>query len=84
MFHKPLMLGFGIEKVDRTFVPTLKPLNMLGGTLFVVCFLENTLFLLFTGILTCNCINRTFLVAIYTVNTPRRPCSLFLPAENVA
>ena len=31
---------------------------------YVVCFFVNTLFVLFSGILTCNCISRTYLVAV--------------------
>ena len=83
MFHQPLVLFFCLEKSNRTFVSTFKALNMLDGTLFVVLLLVNMLFLLFWRILTLNCISRKYLVAVYTVNTPREPCSLFLTAENV-
>ena len=38
---------FGVENINHTFFLTLKPLNMLSSTLFVVCLLLNTLFLLF-------------------------------------
>ena len=76
-----LLFGFGIT--TRTFFPTWKPLNILDGALFVVCFLLNTLFLIFCGILTCNCISCAYLVAVYTVNTPSTPYCLFLTAENV-
>ena len=31
---------------------------------FLICLLANSLFLLFCGILTCNCTNRTYLVAV--------------------
>ena len=65
------------------FVPTSKALNMLDWALFVVCLLVDTLFLLFSGILTCNCISRTYLVAVYALNTPSTPCCLFLTTENV-
>ena len=44
------MLCFGLQNINRIFVPTSKPLNMLGGSLFVVCLLLNSLFLLFCGI----------------------------------
>ena len=66
-----LVLFFGLENTNRTFVPTFKALNMLDGTFFVVCLLVNTLFVLFWGILTLNCISRKYLVALYTVNTSR-------------
>ena len=56
---------------------------MLDGTLFVVCLPLNTLFLLFLGILICNCIRRTYLVAVYTLNTPSTAYCSFLTAENV-
>ena len=83
MFHQPLVFFSGLEKTNCTFVPTSKALNMLDGTLFVVFMLVNMLFLLFWGSLTLNCISRIYLVAVYTRNTPRQPCSLFLTAENV-
>ena len=70
------MLFFGLENSDRTFVPTFKALNMLDGILFVV-------FLVFRDILTVNWISRKYLDAVYTVDTGREPCSLFLTAENV-
>ena len=41
------MVSFGVQNMNRTFLITSKLLNMLGGTSFVVCFLLNTLFLLF-------------------------------------
>ena len=71
------MLCFGLQNINRTFVPTCKRLNMLDGALFVVCFLVNTLFLLFCGILTCNCISRTYPVAVCTLNAPSTVCCLF-------
>ena len=69
--------------MDHTFVPTWKPLNMLDGTLFFICLLVNMLFLLFSFILTCICIRLTYLVAVYTLNTPITLYCLFLSAENV-
>ena len=78
-----MVLFFGFRKTTRTFFPTSKPLNILDGALFVVCFLLNTLFLLFCGILTCNCISCAYPVAVSTLNTLRRPYCLFLRAENV-
>ena len=78
-----MVLFFAFRKITRTFFSTSKPLNILDGALFVVCFLLNTLFLLFCGILTCNCISCAYLVAVYTVNTPSTPYCLFLTAENV-
>ena len=65
------------------FFPTSKPLNILHGALFLVCFLLNTLFLLFCGFLTCNCISCAYLVAVQTINTQSTPYCLFLTAENV-
>ena len=41
---------FGGQNINRTFCFSSKRLNMLGGTLFVVCFLLNTLFLLFFAV----------------------------------
>ena len=83
MFHKPLVLFFVFGKTTRTFFPTSKPLNILDGAFFVVCFLPNTLFPFFCGILTCTCISCAYLVAGYTVNTPNTPYCLFSTAENV-
>ena len=77
------MLCFGLQNINRTFVPTLKGLNMLDGALFVVCLLVNTLFLLFCGIFTWNCISHTYLVAVYTLNTENTPCCLFIRTKNV-
>ena len=37
------MLSCGLQKFNRTFLVTVKPINMLGGTLFNVFFLLNTL-----------------------------------------
>ena len=76
-------LCFGFENINCTFVPTSKPVNMLDGALFVDCFLVNTLFLLFSGILTCNYISLTYLVTVYTLNTRSTPCCLFITTENV-
>ena len=83
MFHWPLVLCFGLQNINRNFVPTSKPLNMLGGTLFVACFLASRFFLLFSSILTSNCINRTYLVAVYTLNTGNTPCCLFVRTKKV-
>ena len=83
MFHELLVLFFGFGKTTRTFLPTSKPLNILDCALFVVYLVPNTLFLLFCGILTCNCISCAYLVAVYTVNTPSTAYCLFLTAENV-
>ena len=83
MFHELLVFCFGLQNTNRTFVPTSKALNMLDWALFVVCLLVDTLFLLFSGILTCNCISRTYLVAVYSLNTPSTPCCLFLTAKNI-
>ena len=44
------MLSFLLENVSCTFFLTLKPLNMLNSTLFVVCLLVNTLFPLFFAV----------------------------------
>ena len=82
MFHQRLILFFGFGITTRTFVCTSKPLNILDGALFLVCFVLNTLFLLFYGFLICNWIGCASLVAVHTVNTPRTPYSLFLTAEN--
>ena len=41
------MVYFGIQNINRTFLCTSKPINMLGSTLFVGCLLLNTMFLLF-------------------------------------
>ena len=67
----------------RTLFPTSKPLNILGGGLFVVYFPLNTFFLLFRVILTCSCISCTYPVAVYNVNKASSPYCLFLTAENV-
>ena len=82
MVHQPLVLIFGFGKTTRTFFPTSKPLNIWDGALFVVCFVLNTLFLLFCGILSSNCICCAYLVAVYTVNTQSTTFCLFLTAEN--
>ena len=70
----------GFEKTTRTFFPTSKPLNILEGALVLVCFLRNTLFLLFFRVLSCNCIICAYLVAVYTVNTRSTAYCLFLTA----
>ena len=75
---------FGFGKTTRTCFPFLKPLNILNGELFVVSFLLNTLFRLFCGFLTCNCISCAYLVAVSTVNRPSTRYCLFLTAKNVA
>ena len=41
-----LMLCSGLQNIYCSFILSSKPLNMLDGTLFVVCFLRKTLFLL--------------------------------------
>ena len=84
MLHQPLVLFFGFGKTTGTSFPTSKPLNTLDGGLFVAYFLLNTLFLLFCGILTCNCIRCAYLVALYTVNRPSTRYCWFLTAKNVA
>ena len=76
-----LFSGFG--KTTCTFFPTSNPPNILDGSLFVVYFVLNTLFLLFCGILTSSCISCAYPVAVYTVNTPSTRYCLFLTAENV-
>ena len=76
-----LFFGFGIT--TRTFSPTSKPLNILDGAFFVVYFVLNTLFKLFCGILTCNCISCAYLIAVYSVNTPNTAYCFVLTAENV-
>ena len=77
------MLFFGFGETTATSFRTSKPLNILDGGLFVVYFLLDTLFLLFCGILSCNCISCAYLVAVYTVNTPSTAYCLFGTAENV-
>ena len=59
----PYCLFVTAENVPFTFFPTLKPLNMLGASLFVVCLLLNTFFLLFFCNLTCKCISGIYLSA---------------------
>ena len=83
MVHWPLVLSFGFGETTRIFFSTSKPLNTLDGDLFLVYFLLNTSSLLFWGFLTCNCISCGYLVAVYNVNTPSTPYSLFLMAENI-
>ena len=83
MFHHPLVLFFGFGETTRTFFPTLKPLIIIDGALFVVYFVLNTLFLLVCGISTCNCMSCPYLFPVYTVNTPSTDYCLFLTAENV-
>ena len=78
-----MVLFFGLENTNRTFLPTFKALNMLDGTSFVVFLVVNMLFLLFWGILSLNCISSAYLVTVYTVNTPTTPYCLSLTAENV-
>ena len=75
---------FGFGKTTHNFFPTSKPLNILDGALFVNYFRLNTLFLLFCGILTCNCISCAYLAAVYTVNTPSTSYCLFSTVENVS
>ena len=41
---------FGLKNINRTFFLTLKPLNLLDSTLFVVCFFLNALFLQFLAV----------------------------------
>ena len=41
---------FVVQNINRTFLVTSRPVNMLGSTLFVICFLLNTLFLLFFAV----------------------------------
>ena len=50
MSHLHFILSFDLQNINRNFPLTLKPLNILGGTLFVVCFISNTLFLLFFAV----------------------------------
>ena len=83
MFHKPFVFCFGFENINRTFLPTLKPLNILHGAFFLVCLHTNRFFLLFSGILSSKCSSGTYLVAIYTVNTPSTSCCWFITTENV-
>ena len=64
---------FGLQNNRRTVFPSSKPQNMLDGNLFVVCLPPNTFFMLFFGILTCNCMRRTYLFAVSTLNTPSKP-----------
>ena len=76
------MFDFGLEKMNLTFVLTLKPLNMIDGPFFVVSLLVKTLFLPFSEILTCNCISRTYLVVVYSVNIPSTRYCLISTTEN--
>ena len=78
-----MVLFFGFGKTTRTLFPTSKPLNILHRALFVVSFVLNTLFLVFCGILTCNCITCAYLVAVYTVNTRSTRYCWLLMDENV-
>ena len=55
----------------------------ISRTLFVVCLSVNMFFVPFSGILTCKCINDSYPVAVYTLNTRRIPYCLFLTTENV-
>ena len=68
-------LTFGVVLRSWKYQPYLcsyiKVLNMLDGTLFVAFLLVNMLFLLFWGIFNLNCISCKYLVAVYTLNTPR-------------
>ena len=48
--HIPFMLAFGIQNINQSFFLTSKPLDILLGTLFVVCLPLNTLFLLFFSV----------------------------------
>ena len=79
-----MVLFFVFRKTTRTFFATWKPLNILDGAFFFVSFVLNTLFLLFSGILTCNCISCAYLVAVYTLNRPTTRYCWFLTAKNVA
>ena len=82
-FHYCLVFCFGLQNINRTFVPFSIPRNMMDRGLFVVRLLVNTLFLLFSGILSSICIRRTYLVAVYTLKTRSTPYCLFLRVENV-
>ena len=44
------MSSFGLHNINRTFLLTLKPPDMLSSILFVVSFLLNALFLLFFAV----------------------------------
>ena len=68
------MLSFGIQNINCTLVLTSKTLNMLCGTLFVVCVLVNRWFVLFFGILICNRIRGTYLVAVYLLSKLDAAC----------
>ena len=78
-----MVLFFGFGKATRTFFPTWKLLNILDAALFFVSFVIKALFLLFCGILTCNCISCAYLVAVNTVNRPSTRYCWFLTAKNL-
>ena len=44
-YDLPFMLFFTLRNINRTFLLTSKPLNILGSTMSVFCFLLSTLFL---------------------------------------
>ena len=83
MLHYRLVFCFGLQNINRTFVRFSISRNKIERDLFVVRLLVNMLFLQFSGILTCNYISCTYLVAVYILNTPSTPCCLFLTTENV-
>ena len=72
-----MVLCFHLKNINRAFVPNTKHLNMFDGPLFVLCLLINRLVLLFS------CISRTYLVAVYALNTPKTRYCFFLTTENV-
>ena len=83
MLHYRLLFCFGLQNINRNFVPISEPLNMLDGTLLFVPLLVNRLLLLLSSISTSDMIRRTYPVAVYTLNTPSTPYCLFLRAESV-
>ena len=48
----------------------------ISGTLFVVCFVLNTLYWLFCGILICKYVSRMYLVAVWPLNRQYTVCLL--------
>ena len=75
-----------VEKFNCYLSVSILASKNISGILFVVCFSPSMFFLPFPCILTQKCINHTYLVAIYTLNTTSTtstPYFLFIIAKNL-
>ena len=72
-----------VEKFNCYLSVSILASKNISGILFVVCFSPSMFFLPFRCILSQKCINHTYLVAIYTLNTTSTPYFLFIIAKNL-